>query len=145
MGVAAELAKRDMDDRIKHLKALKVKLLRDLPNYIDEYKINGHPEFSLPNLVSVSIKYIEGESVVLMLDDEDIAASTRSACASGSFRASHVLLSIGLEFADAQGTLVITFGLDNTEEDVDRFLTALGDTVKTLRDLSPLYRKTAQA
>jgi cysteine desulfurase len=79
-----------------------------------------------------------------MLDDEDIAASTRSACASGSLRASHVLLSIGLEFADAQGTLVITFGLDNTAEDVDRFLTALRDTAKTLRDLSPLYRKAAQ-
>ena len=145
MGVAAELARRDMDDRIKHLKVLKEKLLRDLPNYIDEYKINGHPEYSLPNLVSVSVKYIEGESVVLMLDDEDIAASTRSACASGSLRASHVLLSIGLEFADAQGTLVITFGLDNTPEDVDRFLAALRDTVKTLRDLSPLYRKKAQA
>jgi cysteine desulfurase len=145
MGVAAELAKRDMDDRIKHLKALKEKLVRDLPKYIDEYKINGHPEYSLPNLVSVSVKYIEGESVVLMLDDEDIAASTRSACASGSLRASHVLLSIGLEFADAQGTLVITFGLDNTAEDVDRFLAALRETVKTLRDLSPLYRKTAQA
>ena len=144
MGVAAELARRDMEDRIKHLKALKEKLLHDLPNYIDEYKINGHPEYSLPNLVSVSVKYIEGESVVLMLDDEDIAASTRSACASGSLRASHVLLSIGLEFADAQGTLVITFGLDNTEEDIDRFLTALRDTVKTLRDLSPLYQKTAQ-
>jgi cysteine desulfurase len=144
MGVAAELAKRDMDGRIKHLKALKEKLLRDLPNYIDEYEINGHPEYSLPNLVSVSVKYIEGESVVLMLDDEDIAASTRSACASGSLRASHVLLSIGLEFADAQGTLVITFGLDNTAEDVDRFLTALRDTAKTLRDLSPLYRKAAQ-
>jgi cysteine desulfurase len=143
MGVAAELAKRDMDDRIAHVKTLKEKLIRELPNYIDEYKINGHPEYSLPTLVSVSVKYIEGESVVLMLDDEGIAASTRSACASGSLRASHVLLSIGLEFADAQGTLVITFGLDNTAEDVDRFLTALRDTVKTLRELSPLYRKTA--
>ncbi len=145
MGVAAELAKRDMDDRIKHLRTLKERLLREMPNYIDEYKLNGHPEYSLPNLVSVSVKYIEGESVVLMLDDEDIAASTRSACASGSLRASHVLLSIGLEFADAQGTLVITFGLDNTEEDVDRFLKALRATVKTLRDLSPLYRKAARA
>jgi cysteine desulfurase len=145
MGVAAKLAKRDMDARIKHVRTLKEKLIRELPTYIDEYKINGHPEYNLPNLVSVSVKYIEGESVVLMLDDEGIAASTRSACASGSLRASHVLLSIGLEFADAQGTLVITFGLDNTAEDVDRFLAALRETVKTLRDLSPLYRKTAQA
>lgn len=145
MGVAAELARRDMDARLAHLKGLREKLLRDLPAYIDEYLINGDPEASLPNLVSVSLKYIEGESVVLMLDEEGIAVSTRSACASGSLRASHVLLSTGLEFADAQGTLVITFGVDNTDEDVERFLAALKQAVKTLRDLSPLYRKAAQA
>jgi cysteine desulfurase len=145
MGVAAELAARDMDSRMTHLKQLREHLLKEIPNYIDEYSINGHPEHCLPNLVSVSLKYIEGESVVLMLDDDNIAASTRSACASGSLRASHVLLSTGLEFADAQGTLVITFGVDNTEDDITRFLTVLKQTVKTLRDLSPLYKKTAQA
>jgi cysteine desulfurase len=145
MGVAADLALRDMDSRMAHLKGLRAYLLKEMPNYIDEFSINGHPEHCLPNLVSVSLKYIEGESVVLMLDDDDIAVSTRSACASGSLRASHVLLSAGLEFADAQGTLVITFGADNTEADITRFLTALKQTVKTLRDLSPLYKKTAQA
>jgi cysteine desulfurase len=145
MGVAAELATRDMDSRLAQARRLRERLLQELPNYIDEYYINGHPEHSLPNLVSVSIKYIEGESVVLMLDDDNIAVSTRSACASGSLRASHVLLSIGREFAEAQGTLVITFGMDNTEEDILRFLAVLKDTVKTLRDLSPLYPKVAQA
>ena len=145
MGVAADLALRDMDTRLTHVKKLRAHLLKELPNYIEEYLINGHPEHCLPNLVSVSLKYIEGESVVLMLDDDDIAVSTRSACASGSLRASHVLLSTGLEFADAQGTLVITFGVDNTEADITRFLTVLKQTVKTLRDLSPLYHKTAQA
>jgi len=145
MGVAAELAMRDMDSRLAQARALRERLIQELPNYIDEYYINGHPEHSLPNLVSLSIKYIEGESVVLMLDDENIAVSTRSACASGSLRASHVLLSIGREFAEAQGTLVITFGVDNTEEDILRFLAVLKDTVKTLRNLSPLYPKVAQA
>jgi len=144
MGVAAELAKRDMKARLSQFKRLREKFLRELPNYIDEYIINGHPEYCLPNLVSISVKYIEGESVVLMVDDEDIEISTRSACASGSLRASHVLLSIGLEFAEAQGTLVITFGLENTEKDVVRFLTALKETVKTLRNLSPLYKKAHQ-
>jgi len=124
MGVAAELAMRDMDSRLAHVRNLKEKLLLELPKYIDEYIINGHPEHSLPNLVSVSVKYIEGESVVLMLDDDNIAASTRSACASGSLRASHVLLSTGLEFADAQGTLVITFGLDNSDEPLYKKTTA---------------------
>jgi cysteine desulfurase len=141
MGVAADLAKRDLASRVLHLKNLRTKLLQDLPNYIDEYHINGDPEHCLPNLVSLSIKYIEGESVVLMLDDDNIEVSTRSACASGSLRASHVLLSTGLGFADAQGTLVITFGIDNTEDDITRFLAKLKTTVKTLRDYSPLYHK----
>lgn len=145
MGVAAELAQRDMDSRIIQVKKLKQKLLKELPNYVEDYHINGHPEHSLPNLASVSIKYIEGESVVLMLDEENIAVSTRSACAAGALQASHVLLSIGRDFADAQGTMVVTFGVDNTEEDITRFLTALKDAVKTLRDISPLYKKAAQA
>lgn len=145
MGVAAECAMRDMDSWLTHTRKLRERLLKELPSYIDEYYLNGHPDHNLPNLVSVSIKYIEGESVVLMLDDENIAVSTRSACASGSLRASHVLLSIGRAFAEAQGTLVITFGVDNTEEDILRFLTALKDVVKTLRDLSPLYPKTAHS
>jgi len=145
MGVAAELAARDMTSRIAGMKKLKDRLLRELPNTINEYIVNGHPELSLPHLVSVSIKYIEGESLVLMLDDENIAVSTRSACAAGALQASHVLLSIGRDFADAQGTLVITFGLDNSDEDVTRFLKALKDAVKTLREISPLYSKAAQA
>jgi cysteine desulfurase len=145
MGVAAELAARDMDSRIAAMTKLKDRLLRGLPNTINEYIVNGHPELSLPHLVSVSIKYIEGESLVLMLDDENIAVSTRSACAAGALQASHVLLSIGREFADAQGTLVITFGLDNSDEDVSRFLKALKDAVKTLREISPLYAKAAHA
>ena len=144
MGVAAELAIRDMESRIAHGKKLKEKFLHELPNYVDEYIINGHPEYCLPNLVSVSIQYIEGESVVLMLDDENIAASTRSACAAGALQASHVLLSIGRDFADAQGTMVITFGVENTEDDIDQFLNALKDVVKTLRDISPLYNAAAQ-
>jgi cysteine desulfurase len=145
MGVAAEIAVRDMKSRIAHAKGLKKKLLLQLPNYIDEYLVNGHPEYSLPNLLSVSIKYIEGESVVLMLDEDNIAVSTRSACAAGALQASHVLLSIGRDFADAQGTMVITFGIDNTDEDIVRFLTVLREAVKTLRNISPLYRKASHA
>ena len=145
MGVAAELTVRDLESRIRQSKRLKEKLLKELPNHIDEYYVNGHPEESLPNLVSISIKYIEGESVVLLLDEENIAVSTRSACAAGALQASHVLLSIGRDFADAQGTMVMTFGVDNTEEDIDRFFAALKEAVETLRNISPLYPKAAQA
>ncbi|MFC1868150.1 cysteine desulfurase family protein [Thermodesulfobacteriota bacterium] len=141
MGVAADFAVRDMEKRIAHTGALREKLLKDLPDYIEEYYINGHQEHSLPNLVSISIKYIEGESVVLMLDEEDIAVSTRSACAAGALQASHVLLSIGRDFADAQGTMVITFGIDNSDEDIIRFLSVLKDSVNSLREISPLYKK----
>jgi len=144
MGKAAQLARQDMDKRIAHVEGLKEKLLKQLPDYIDEYIINTHPEYSLPNLISLSVKFIEGESVVLMLDDENIAVSTRSACATGSLRASHVLMSLGLNHADAQGTLVISLGVDNTEEDVDKFLAALKNTVTTLRNISPLYNKISQ-
>jgi cysteine desulfurase len=143
MGKAAELAARDIHRRHAHLKGLKDRLLGELPRHIDAVIINTHPEHSLPHLVSMSIQYIEGESVMLMLDDEDIAVSTRSACATGSLRASHVLLSLGLSHADAQGTLVVSFGIDNTTADVDAFLAALKKVVTTLRHISPLYKKAA--
>lgn len=143
MGVAADLALKNMDERILHLSRLQSLLLKEFPNYIDEYYINGDPVRGLPNLVSISIKYIEGESIVLMLEDEGYTVSTRSACATGSLRASHVLMSIGLDHADAQGTLVITPGIENTEDDVIGFLKALQGIVKSLRDISPLYNKIA--
>jgi cysteine desulfurase len=141
MGKAADLAQRDLNVRLAHLKRLKEKFMDELPAYIDDYIINTHPQLSLPNLVSISIRYIEGESVMLMLDDDGIAVSTRSACATGSLRASHVLLSLGLSHADAQGTLVISFGVDNTEAEITLLLESLRKVVTTLREISPLYKK----
>jgi cysteine desulfurase len=145
MGLAADLARRDMDDRVKATGRLKEKLIKGLKESIPDIYINGHPEHSLPHLVSVSIQFIEGEGIVLMLDDEGIAASTRSACAAGALRASHVLLSIGRDFADAQGTLVLSFGKETTEADIDRFLEELSRVVSTLRSMSPLYRQARDA
>ena len=145
MGVAAEVARRDMDSRTAHAKKLKEKLVKGLQERIEDIYLNGHPELALPNLVSVSIQYIEGEGIVLMLDEENIAVSTRSACAAGALQASHVLLSIGRDFADAQGTLVLTFGIFTTEADIDRFLEVLERVVATLRSMSPLYLKAKRA
>ena len=144
MGVAAEFATREMEFRIKHALKLKQKLIEGLQSRIEDILINGHPELSLPNLVSASVQYIEGEGIVLMLDEENIAASTKSACAAGALQASHVLLSIGRDFADAQGTLVITFGRDTTEANIERFLEVLEEAVQTLRNMSPLYVKAMQ-
>jgi cysteine desulfurase len=144
MGVAAEIAAKEMEFRIKQATKLKEKLVTGLQERIEDVFINGHPELSLPNLVSASVQYIEGEGIVLMLDEENIAVSTKSACAAGALQASHVLLSIGRDFADAQGTLVITFGRDTTEAEIERFLEVLEEVVQTLRNMSPLYVKAMQ-
>jgi cysteine desulfurase len=79
---------------------------------------------------------------MLLMDDEGVCVATRSACASGSLRASHVLIGTGMDFGLAQGTLLITFGRDNTEADVDRLLEVMPGVVQTLRDMSPIYQKT---
>jgi cysteine desulfurase len=141
MGMAAEVAKAEMPELVPRLQALKDRLAKGLLERIPEIKINGHPTQCLPHLLSVSVEYVEGESLMLMLDDEDIVVATRSACASGSLRASHVLIGTGLDFATAQGTLVFTLGRDNTEADIDRVLAVMPGIVQTLRDMSPLYKK----
>jgi cysteine desulfurase len=141
MGVAAEVAKEEMPERLPRIKALRDKLRDGLVARIPEIVINGHPTQCLPHLVSASIKYVEGESVMLMLDEEGIEVATRSACASGSLRASHVLISTGMDFATAQGTLLFSLGRDTREADVDRMLEVMPPIVKTLREMSPLYKK----
>lgn len=140
MGKAAELAVKHMDSRTAHLSALKKYILDSLPDYINDYLVNTHTTHSLPDLLNISLKFIEGESVMLMLDGDDVAVSTKSACATGSLRASHVLMSLGLSHADAQGTIVISWGIGSTREDMDRFFASLAESVKTLRDMSPLYQ-----
>ena len=145
MGVAAEAAKLEMKSRLSLARKLKAKILKGLEEKIGDVVINGDLENSLPNLVSASIRYIEGESIVLMLDEENIAVATKSACASGSLRASHVLVAIGADYADAQGTIVITYGRDSTEEQIDKFLESASGSIKTLRSMSPLYGKERMA
>jgi cysteine desulfurase len=141
LGVAAEMAALEMPERLPRLQALKDRLTQGLKDRIPEIRINGHPTQCLPHLLSVSVEYIEGESLMLMLDEEGIIVATRSACASGSLRASHVLIGTGLGHALAQGTLVFTLGMDNTEADIDKVLKVMPGIVQTLRDMSPLYKK----
>jgi cysteine desulfurase len=89
------------------------------------------------------VEFIEGEGLMLLMDEEGVCVATRSACASGSLRASHVLIGTGMDFALAQGTLLITFGRDNTEADIDRLLEVMPKVVETLRAMSPIYQKSA--
>lgn len=140
MGKAAELARTEMTERIEILWTLRRALKQRLAE-IGEVYFNGHPEKCLPGLVSFSVAYVEGESMTMMLDEDGIAGSTRSACASGSLRASHVLIATGTDYALAQGTLVFALGIDNTLEDIDKAVESLKRAVVFLRNLSPLYKK----
>ncbi|MGO9136961.1 MAG: cysteine desulfurase family protein [Syntrophales bacterium] len=140
MGKAAELARVEMPQRTEHLLKLK-KAVMDRLGTIDKIVINGHPEKSLPGLVSFSVEYIEGESMMMMLDEEGVSISTRSACASGSLRTSHVLIATGIDHATAQGTLVFSYGIDITVEDIDKAFESLRKSVTFLRNMSPLYKK----
>ena len=140
MGKAAELARIEIPERTEYLLKLRKAVLERLDT-IDEIVVNGHPKKCLPGLVSFSVKYVEGESMMIMLDEEGVTVSTRSACASGSLRASHVLIATGSDYALAQGTLVFSLGMDNTVEDIDKAFEVLRKSVAFLRNMSPLYRE----
>jgi len=140
MGKAAELARNEMPQRTQYLLTLK-KALIDRITSMDDMVINGHPADNLPNLLSVSVKYVEGESMVLMLDEEGVCVLTRSACATGSLRASHVLIAIGLDYAVAQGTLIFSLSIMNNIDEVNRAFEVLHKSVEFLRNMSPLYRQ----
>jgi len=107
---------------------------------IDNTWLNGHPEKRLPINANFSFRFIEGESLVLLLDSKGIAASTGSACSSKSLKPSHVLIGIGLKPEDAHGSLRITLGKDNTEKDVDYLLEVLPEVVSELRKMSPFKK-----
>ncbi|MEW6771138.1 MAG: cysteine desulfurase family protein [Bacillota bacterium] len=141
MGVAAELAKKEMASRIQHLQALRDRLIRELPARVPHTILLGHPRQRLPNNVSVAVEYIEGESMLLFMDMAGIEISSGSACVSRSLKVSHVMLAMGVGSATAQGSLVFTLGIHNTEKDVDRLLEALPPVVERLREMSPLYYK----
>ncbi|MBO4848706.1 MAG: cysteine desulfurase NifS [Clostridia bacterium] len=139
MGKAIELACEDLDEKGKKMAALRDKLIREIPRLIPEVKLNGHPTTRLPNNVNFSIKYIEGESILLMLDLNGIAASSGSACTSGSLDPSHVLLAMGLTHEVAHGSLRMTLSDETTEEDIDYVLEVLPKVAERLRKMSPLY------
>ncbi|MBO4306235.1 MAG: cysteine desulfurase NifS [Clostridia bacterium] len=139
MGKAIELACSDLEAKANKMMVLRDKLIREIPLRIPEVKLNGHPTNRLPNNVNYSIKYIEGESILLMLDLNGIAASSGSACTSGSLDPSHVLLAMGLTHEVAHGSVRMTLCDDTTEEDIDYVLEVLPKVAAKLRDMSPLY------
>jgi cysteine desulfurase len=135
---ALELSVAEMADKQKRLEKMRNRMITGLLK-ISETILNGHPEERLPNNVNVSFKHIEGEAVLLSLDLEGIAASSGSACSSGSLDPSHVLSAIGLDHPTAHGSIRFSLGRGNTEEDIDYLLEVVPRVVDKLRRISPTY------
>ncbi|NLP43803.1 MAG: cysteine desulfurase NifS [Peptococcaceae bacterium] len=141
-GKACELAAERMAEDNKELTRLRDKLIDGILSNIEDVRLNGpRGDKRLPNNVNVCIRYVEGESLLLSLDMLGIAASSGSACTSGSLDPSHVLLALGLTHEIAHGSLRFTLGRQNTEEEIDFVIQELPKIVNRLREMSPLYHK----
>ncbi len=145
LGKAAELAKASMTARMEHLTRLRDRLLAELPLRIDHVVITGHPQGRLPGNASFCVEFIEGESMLMLLNSRGVAVSSGSACTSKALKASHVLIAMGIPHALAQGSVLFTLGIDNTDEDIDYVLEVLPPIVDKLRQMSPLYSKFIKA
>ncbi len=138
---ALEIAVRDMDKNAVHSRKLQKKLIDGITSSIEYTKLNGPLDKRAPGNVNFSFKYIEGESILMMLNMYGIAASSGSACASGDLDPSHVLLAIGLPHEIAHGSIRFSVSGETTEEEIDYVLEVLPKIIQRLRDMSPLYEK----
>lgn len=141
LGKAAELARTEMASRIEHLSPLRDRLLAELPVKIKHTVVTGHPQNRLPGNASFCVEFIEGESMLMMLNSKGIAVASGSACTSRALKASHVLIAMGLSHEIAQGSILFTLGKDTTAEDIDYVLEVMPPIVDRLRQMSPLYAK----
>ena len=140
LGKAIEIATQKLPEESKRVAALRDRLMDGLLERIPDIKINGDRENRLPGNVNVSIKYVEGESLLMMLDMQGVCAASGSACTSGSLDPSHVLMAIGLDHATAHGSLRFSFADYSTQEDIDYILEVLPPIVEKLRAMSPLAK-----
>ena len=141
LGKAAELATANIAARIERLTPLRDRLLAGLPGKVDHVVVTGHPQNRLPGNASFCVEFIEGESMLMLLNSKGVAVSSGSACTSRALKASHVLIAMGIPHELAQGSLLFSFGIDNTPEDIDYVLEVMPDIVDKLRQMSPLYAK----
>lgn len=141
LGKAAELAQAGMPQRVARLTGLRDRLIKNLPVKVGHVLVTGHPEKRLPGNCSFCIQFVEGESMLMMLNMQGVAVSSGSSCTSRALKASHVLLAMGLTHELAQGSVLFTLGIDNTEADVDYVVTVMPPIVERLRQMSPLYAK----
>ena len=138
-GVACDRAFRIMEEKTKKELELRDYLIARILEEVPYSRLNGHPSYRLPNNVNISFEFVEGESVLIMLDMKGICASSGSACTSGSLDPSHVLLAIGLPHEKAHGSLRLTVSEENTLEEMDEFVNQIKAIIQRLRDMSPLF------
>lgn len=138
-GKACEIAEQEMEENERHMQRLRDRLIAELPEKIPYLTINGHPEKRLPNNINVSVEFVEGEGMFLLLDQKGIYVSSGSACASKALKMSHVLSAIKVDPAVGQGSILITLSKYNRDEDIDYLLAVFPPIVAKLRDMSPLY------
>lgn len=141
MGKAAELAAANMPERSAHLSGLRDAIISDLPAKVEHLYLTGHPTRRLPWNASFAVEFIEGEGMLLFLDQQGVAVSSGSACTSRALKGSHVLSACGIPAERAQGSILFSFGLQNTRDDVDYVLEVFPPIVEKLRQMSPLYAK----
>ncbi len=145
LGKASELTLKELQDRVNYVRELRDLLDPGILERIEQVKSTGHPEKRLPGHASYCIEAIEGESLILMLNQEGIYANTGSACASKALKTSPVLVAIGVRPDLAQGSIVFTLDSRNSVEDIEYVLEKFPQVVKKLRSLSPVWRKTSAA
>jgi cysteine desulfurase len=140
-GKAAEIAAIEIDKNIKYVSKLRDNLIKGINERIKNVKLNGHPIERTPGNVHMSFEFIEGESILLLLNLEGIAAASGSSCTSQALKSSHVLQAIGLSPAMAQGSVLFSLGKYNTQKEVEKVLEVLPQIIDKLRKMSPLYKE----
>ncbi len=140
-GKACEIAGDEMDKNIKYISKLRDSLIKGINDRIKNIKLNGHPKERTPGNVHMSFEFIEGESILLMLNLQGIAAASGSSCTSQALKSSHVLLAMGLSPTMAQGSILFSLGKYNTQKEVERVLEVLPPIIDRLRKMSPLYKE----
>jgi cysteine desulfurase len=139
LGKAAEIAQKEIPKRVKKITPLRDKLEKGIKK-ISDVKINGHPTKRLPTHVNASIGYVEGESLLALLDQEGISAASGSACASRALKTSHVLSALGVPPEFSNGTLLFSLGKENTASDINQVLKKLPPIVERMRSISPIWQ-----
>ena len=140
-GAAAAITKAKLPEWSASLAKLAQRIFKELPGKLDHVIFTGSMSNRVPGHVSLVVEFVEGEAMLLFLDDEGIAAASGSSCSAKTLKASHVLLAMGLPHTKAQSSLVLTMGKDSTDDDVTHFLDKLPPITQRLRQMSPLYAK----